>query len=305
MRLVLAGTPDVALPSLTALLASDHDVVGVVTRPNAAVGRSKKLVPSPIAKRALDLGLPVLRPDHPRDPDFQNDLRDLGPDLVPVVAYGALLPPSALEIPPFGWVNLHFSLLPAWRGAAPVQRALMAGARVTGVTTFLIEAGLDSGPIYKQATAPIEPDETAGDLLTRLAEDGAGVLLDTVDAIGTGAVPELQSVDGVSLAPKVSVDDAHLDWAASALRLHNQIRGCSPQPGAWTTYRSGRFKILRSRLADPSDLAPGQVGITKAAVVVGTGAGSLELIQVQPVGKRPMTAPEWARGLHDDEPWLR
>ncbi len=303
--MVFAGTPDVALPSLDALLSSSHEVVAVLTRPDAAKGRSKRLVPSPVGRRALDLGLPLLRPGHPRDPVFQAQLRELAPDCVPVVAYGALLPPGALEIPARGWVNLHFSLLPAWRGAAPVQRALMAGAKTTGATTFLIDAGLDSGPVYRTLTTRIDPAETAGEVLARLAVDGAGLLVDTLDAVAAGAEPEPQPDTGISLAPKVTVADARLDWTASAARLHDLVRGCSPHPGAWTTYGGDRFKILRSRIADPADLAPGRLRVGRLGVWAGTGAGTLELVTVQPIGKRPMDAAAWGRGLRDDDPWLR
>jgi methionyl-tRNA formyltransferase len=304
MRVVFAGTPDVALPSLDAVAASSHEVVAVLTRPDAARGRSKSLVPSPVALRAQQLGLPILRPEHPRDPDFQDALRALAPDCVPVVAYGALLPPSALAIPALGWVNLHFSLLPAWRGAAPVQRALMAGAKTTGSTTFLIDEGLDSGPVYRTLSTPIDADETAGDLLTRLAALGARQLVETLDAVAAGVEPDPQPEHGVTLAPKVTVADARLDWTASAAQLHDHVRGCSPQPGAWTTLSGERFKILRTRLADSTDLAPGHVAASKRSVVVGTGAGTLELVTVQPVGKRPMDAVAWARGLHGADLWL-
>lgn len=304
MRVVFAGTPEVALPSLTALLESRHEVVGVISRPDAAKRRSKRLVPSPVAAAGLDLGLPVLRPGHPRDPDFQAELRALAPEIVSVVAYGALVPSSALEIPAHGWVNLHFSLLPAWRGAAPVQRALMAGVSTTGVTTFLIEPSLDSGPVYRRLPVTLTPTETAGEALSRLAGLGASVLVDTLDDIESGVQPTPQPDEGVSLAPKVTVEDARLDWTRSAPALHNQIRGCSPHPGAWTTYAGDRFKILATRPATATDLAPGQLHPTRSSVLVGTGAGTLELLTVQPLGKRPMAASDWARGLRDDAPWL-
>lgn len=305
MRVVFAGTPDVALPSLEAVVASSHEVVAVLTRPDAARGRSKALVPSPVAQRAQELGLPILRPDHPRDPEFQEALRALAPECVPVVAYGALLPPSALAIPARGWVNLHFSLLPAWRGAAPVQRALMAGAKETGATTFLIDQGLDSGPVFRVLTTAVDPDETAGSLLARLAALGAEELVGTLDDVAAGAQPEPQPDEGVSLAPKVTVADARLEWTQPAARLRDRVRGCSPHPGAWTTFHGERFKILSTRPADRADLAPGQVAASKHSVVVGTGAGGLELVTVQPVGKRPMDAAAWGRGLHEGDLWLR
>lgn len=208
-----------------------------------------------------------------------------------------MIPDAALAIPRHGWVNLHFSLLPAWRGAAPVQRALMAGARCTGATTFRIVPELDAGPVYKQLTVEIGPDETAGDLLARLADRGAGLLAATIAAIAAGAEPTPQETAGVSLAPKVSVADAEIDWGLSAATLHNLIRGCSPAPGAWTVYEGERFKILGSSRTMPFDGAPGSLLFEKAQVRVATGAGSLALTTVQPAGKRPMSAADWVNGL--------
>ncbi len=214
MRLVFAGTPEVALPALDAIAASEHDLVGVVTRPDAPSGRGRKLVASPVAQRAEELGVPILKPDHPRDPDFQDALRALSPDCCPVVAYGALLPQSALDIPPLGWVNLHFSCLPAWRGAAPVQHAVWAGDEVTGATTFRIVKAMDAGPTFGVMTERIRPTDTSGDLLTRLAEGGAGLLVATLDGLATGDITAReQPIDGVSLAPKILVEDAEIDWS--------------------------------------------------------------------------------------------
>lgn len=305
MRVVFAGTPEVAVPSLAALVESDHEVVAVVTRPDAAKGRSKKLVPSPVGLYASDHQIPVLRPDHPRDAAFQRELAGFAPHVVPVVAYGALVPPNALAIPVHGWVNLHFSLLPAWRGAAPVQRALMAGAQVTGVTTFQITEGLDSGPIYRQLQVEVGDDVTAGDVLGDLAVRGAVTLLETLDAIGNGAVADPQPSDGVSVAPKLTVDEARIDWNRSAQRAHNHIRGCSPHPGAWTTFAEQRFKVLRTRLCPQiNDLAPGHVHITGSTVLVGTGTSAIELVEVQPLGKRPMDASSWGNGVRVEQPCL-
>src|SRR6476661_4071282 len=225
MRLVFAGTPEVAVPSLDALAGSRHEVVGVVTRPDAPSGRGRKLVASPVAQRAEELGLPVLKPQHPRDPEFQEALRELRPDCCPVVAYGALLPQSALDIPEHGWVNLHFSALPAWRGAAPVQHAIWAGDEVTGATTFRIVKALDAGPTYGLMTQTIRPDDTAGTLLATLAEGGAGLLVATLDGIADGSLEErAQPEDGVSYAPKVSVEDARVDWSRPAVAVDHQVR---------------------------------------------------------------------------------
>jgi len=296
MRVVFAGTPEVALPSLRAVAGSAHDLVGVVTRPDAPAGRGRSLRPSPVASAAEDLGVPVLRPGHPRDPEFQEALRELRPDVCPVVAYGALLPRSALDIPVHGWVNLHFSLLPAWRGAAPVQRSIWAGDDVTGATTFRIVEELDAGPVYGVMTETVRPRDTAGELLQRLAEGGAGLLVATLDGIADGSLEaQPQPDDGVSLAPKVSVDDARVDWTQPATAVDRQIRACTPAPGAWTTYAGERLKLGPLSSAD-GQLPPGEVVAGKNAVVVGTGTVALRLGDVQPVGKRVMPAADWARG---------
>ncbi|MGY5126030.1 methionyl-tRNA formyltransferase [Streptomyces nigrescens] len=302
MRLVFAGTPEVAVPALDALIASDrHEVVAVVTRPDAPAGRGRKLVASPVAERAEEAGIEVLKPAKPRDEDFLARLREIAPDCCPVVAYGALLPKAALDIPAKGWVNLHFSLLPAWRGAAPVQHAVLAGDEVTGASTFQIETGLDSGPVYGVLTEEVRPTDTSGDLLTRLAFAGSGLLVATMDGIEDGtlqAVP--QPAEGVTLAPKIEVEDAKVDWAAPALRVDRVIRGCAPAPGAWTVFRDERLKLMSAvSAADHAelDLAPGALAVTKKAVYVGTGSHPVELIWVQPQGKKPMKAADWARGV--------
>jgi len=297
MRVVFAGTPDVALPSLRAIAESAHELVGVVTRPDAPTGRGRKLTASPVADAAAGLEVPVLKPDHPRDPGFQDQLRTLAPDACAVVAYGALLPQSALDIPRHGWVNLHFSLLPAWRGAAPVQRAIWAGDDVTGATTFRIVQELDAGPTYGVMTETIHPQDTAGDLLGRLAEGGAGLLVATLDGIADGSLEERpQSPDDVSLAPKITVDDARIAWTQPAAVIDRQVRACTPAPGAWTTYAGERLKLGPLAMAD-GQLPPGEIVAGKKAVVVGTGSAALRLGEVQAVGKRPMPAADWARGL--------
>ncbi|MGW3016621.1 methionyl-tRNA formyltransferase [Streptomyces longwoodensis] len=306
MKLVFAGTPEVAVPALDALISSGrHEVAAVVTRPDAPAGRGRRLVASPVAQRAEEAGIEVLRPGRPRDPEFLERLRQIAPDCCPVVAYGALLPKVALDIPVHGWVNLHFSLLPAWRGAAPVQHALMAGDEITGASTFLIEEGLDSGPVYGTLTEEIRPTDTSGDLLTRLAFAGAGLLAATMDGIEDGtlkAVP--QPGDGVSLAPKITVEDARVDWAAPALRVDRVVRGCTPAPGAWTTFRGERLKLIQARpVPERTDLTPGQLAVGKNDVFVGTGSYAVELLWVQAQGKKPMRAADWARGVRitDDE----
>jgi methionyl-tRNA formyltransferase len=300
VRLVFAGTPAVALPSLEALVASDHEVVAVVTRPDAARGRSKRLVPSEVGAWASDHGLGVLKPTHPRDPEFVEALTALAPDACPVVAYGALVPQHVLDIPAHGWVNLHFSLLPRWRGAAPVQRALMAGDEVTGATTFQLVKELDAGPVYGTIEHPLTGRETAGELLDALARSGAGLLLDSLDAIAAGATPTPQvDLDRLTLAPKITVEEARLDWTRPAVELDRHIRGCSPDPMAWTTLGEDRFKVALAAPTLEEGLAPGEVRVEKRRVLVGTGTDALELVRVQPQGKKEMAGADWGRGMHD------
>ena len=296
MRVVFAGTPEVALPALDAIADSRHELVGVVTRPDAPAGRGRKLVASPVAERAAELGVPVLKPEHPRDPDFQEALRALRPDCCPVVAYGALLPQSALDIPPHGWVNLHFSCLPAWRGAAPVQHAIWAGDEVTGATTFRIVKAMDAGPTFGVMTERIREHDTAGDLLTRLAEGGAGLLVTTLDGIEDGVlVPREQPEEGVSMAPKILVEDAQVDWTEPAQAVDRRIRACTPFPGAWSTFEGERIKIGPVTMA-ASNLEPGEIAVGKNHVLVGTGTSAVRLGEVKAFGKKLMSAADWARG---------
>ena len=300
MRLVFAGTPQTAVRALDALLASRHTVAAVVTRPDAPAGRGRHLVPNPVARHAAASGVEVLRPVRARDPDFLDRLRAIAPDCCPVVAYGALLPRAALDIPPRGWVNLHFSLLPAWRGAAPVQHAILNGDDVTGASTFEIEEALDTGPVYGVLTEPVRPTDTAGDLLDRLSYAGAKLLVDTIDGIESGVLEARpQPAEGASTAPKLTGEDARVDWSAPALRVDRRVRACTPAPGPWTTFRGERLKLGPVRLATGGDrLGPGELRVTKRAVMAGTGSHPVALGDVQPPGKRRMAATEWARGVH-------
>ena len=301
MRIVFAGTPEVALPSLRALAASGHDLVGVVTRPDAPAGRGRRLVASPVAVLAEELGVPVLKPEHPRDPDFQAALRDLAPEACPVVAYGALLPQSALDIPAHGWVNLHFSILPAWRGAAPVQRALWAGDEIAGATTFRIVKALDAGPTFGVVTERVRPEDTSGDLLGRLAEAGAPLLTATLDGIDSGEVEARpQPEEGISLAPKISVEEAEVVWSEPAWAVDRRIRACTPAPGAWTTLAGERVKLGPVRLDPEVGAAPGALVVTKNAVHVGTGTHAVRLGELKAFGKKQMPAADWARGVRLD-----
>jgi len=310
MRVVFAGTPEAAVPSLDALLESGHEVAAVLTRPDAPAGRGRRLGRSPVARRADAAGIEVLQPERPRDPGFLARLREIGPDCCPVTAYGALIPAAALEIPAHGWVNLHFSVLPGWRGAAPVQHAILHGDDITGATTFRLVAELDAGPVYGVLTEPIGPGDTAGDLLARLSITGAGLLVATLDGIEAGTLQARpQPADGVSLAPKITPADAEVKWKNPAVAVDRQIRACTPAPGAWTTLDGTRLKLGPLAAASaPSgeqaagDLAPGALRVLRdpelgERVLAGTGTGPVALGEVQPDGKRRMPAADWARGL--------
>jgi methionyl-tRNA formyltransferase len=306
MRLIFAGTPAAAVPALDALLESRHEVVAVVTRPDAPAGRGRQVAAGPVAQRAESAGLEVLKPARPRDPGFLDRMREIAPDCCPVVAYGALIPQDALDIPRHGWVNLHFSLLPAWRGAAPVQHAIWHGDDVTGATTFQIVRELDAGPVYGVVTEPIGPADTAGDLLARLAVTGAELLVATLDGIESGELAARpQPADGVSLAPKITPEDAHVDWGWPAVAVSRLIRACTPAPGAWTALADTRVKLgPLAGLAATTDTGagpgPGEMRVERSRVIVGTGTVPVELGEVQPHGKRPMRAADWTRGLHLD-----
>jgi len=295
MRLVFAGTPEVALPALNALHDSLHELIAVVTRPDAPAGRGRRMTQSPVAARAEELGIPVLKPVKPGDEDFVAELNALAPDACPVVAYGALLPQRVLDIPRLGWVNLHFSELPRWRGAAPVQRAIMEGDATIGTCCFRIVRELDAGDVYRSSSLPM-PDATAGELLSSLADSGAPQLLAALEAMEAGEIPTPQPDEGITIAPKVSVEDARIDWSTAATGIRNLLMGCSPDPGAWCELDGERFKIFRARVADESEPGePGRLRTTKHQVFVATGDQEVELLEVQPAGKRRMTAIDWAR----------
>ncbi|SDI04561.1 methionyl-tRNA formyltransferase [Nonomuraea jiangxiensis] len=304
MRLVFAGTPETALPSLRTLIDSPrHDVVAVVTRPDAQSGRGRKVHPSPVAELAEEAGIEILRPEKAGAPEFLDRLRALEVDCCPVVAYGALLPQSALDVPRHGWINLHFSILPAWRGAAPVQHAILHGDEITGASTFQIVKELDAGPVYGVVTEEIRPSDTSGALLERLAVSGAGLLAATLDGVADGTLEARpQPADGVSLAPKISVADAQVDWAKPAMHVDRLIRACTPNPGAWSEFRGQRLKLGPVRVVTDAEerLAPGEIAATKARVLVGTATDVVQLSEVQPQGKRVMGAEEWARGVRPE-----
>jgi methionyl-tRNA formyltransferase len=299
MRVLFAGTPETAVPSLEALLGSRHEVIAVLTRPDAPTGRGRHVEQSPVRHIAEQAGVEVLTPPRPRDPAFLARLAELAPDACPVVAYGGLIPPAALAVPKHGWINLHFSLLPAWRGAAPVQRAILAGDEITGACTFLLEAGLDTGPLFGNVTEEIRRTDTSGDLLARLAVDGARLLVATLDGVEEGRlVPIPQPAEGITHAPKLTTEDARIDWKTPALHIDRQVRACTPAPGAWTTLDGERVKIF------PVTPIPGVTGVEagvlladKRGLQVGTGSGhTVRLGDVQAQGKKRMAATDWARG---------
>ncbi|MGH3694175.1 MAG: methionyl-tRNA formyltransferase [Pseudonocardiaceae bacterium] len=302
MRLVFAGTPGASVPALQALLDSDrHEVVAVITRPDAPAGRGRRLARSPVGALADEAGLEVLTPRRPAEPDFLARLAALAPDCCPIVGYGALIRRAALEIPRHGWVNLHFSLLPAWRGAAPVQAAIRHGDEITGVSTFALEEGLDTGPVYGTVTEVIRPEDTAGQLLSRLAGAGADLLVATLDGIADGvARPVPQPAESVSYAPKLTAQDAHVDFGAPAFAVHRQVRAVTPAPGGWVCFRDQRLVLGPMQLTEFEGLVPGELRVAKREVFVGTATGALRLGELTAAGKRAMPAPDWARGARPE-----
>ncbi|BAH55191.1 methionyl-tRNA formyltransferase [Rhodococcus opacus] len=301
MRIVFAGTPEPAVPSLERLIRSPrHDVVAVITRPDAVAGRGRKVVRSPIGALADSHGIEVLTPERPTEPEFLARLTDLAPDCAPVVAYGALLPQKVLDIPAHGWVNLHFSLLPAWRGAAPVQAAIGAGDDMTGASAFRLEAGMDTGPVYGVVTERIRDTDTAGDLLGRLADSGAALLESVLDGIEDGAITAVpQPAEGVSHAAKVTVEAARIRWDRPAAVVDRHVRSVTPGPGAWTTIGDVRLKVGPVTPTDER-LEPGEISVTKSGFLIGTSTAAVRLDRVQPQGKKQMAALDWARGARLD-----
>jgi methionyl-tRNA formyltransferase len=296
MRVLFAGTPAVAVPSLDALIDAGFDVAAVLTRPDAPTGRKRVLTPSPVAARAAELGLEIIHAAKV-DAGVTARIAAVRPDVAAIVAYGGLVPRAALDIPRHGWINLHFSLLPAWRGAAPVQRAVIAGDDITGAVTFQLEEGLDTGPVIGTLTEQVRPDDTAGTLLERLSHSGSVLLAQTLSAIDSGAAYPQPQQGEVSLAPKLTIEDGRINWSEPALAIGRRARGVTPEPGAWTMLDGQRVK-LEPVLLRPgqSALAPGQLAMDGKSVLVGTGSHPVELVRVQPAGKKMMSAADWARG---------
>ena len=285
-----------AVPPLDALVAAGFDVVAVLTRPDAPLGRKRVLTPSPVAARAAELGIPIIRAAKV-DTSVTKQIAAAAPDVAAIVAYGGLIPRPALDVPRHGWINLHFSLLPAWRGAAPVQRSLIAGDDVTGAVTFLLEEGLDTGPVFGTLTEAVRPDDTAGALLGRLSHSGAVLLTQTLSAVDAGRAAAVPQQGDVSVAPKLTLEDGRLDWRQPALAIGRRARGVTPEPGAWTTLEGQRIKLepVILRPGGPA-LQPGQLVLEGRSVLVGTGSHPVELTRIQPSGKKMMTAADWARG---------
>jgi methionyl-tRNA formyltransferase len=299
VRILFAGTPAVAVPTLNKLLSSRHEVVAVVTAPPAPAGRGQKLLSTDVADVGRAAGLSVFEFADINSPDSIRELVNLNVDVAVVVAYGQLLKQEVLSISPNGWINLHFSLLPMWRGAAPVQHAILSGDEVTGATTFLLETGMDTGPIIGQLTTDINPAETAGELLERLSIEGADLMLKTIDAIAkgeAGLVP--QATTDVSYASKISVSDAKIDWRHPALAISRKVRAFNPAPHAWTVLGDNKVLVNAVAFGEFEEvLEPGQIHVTKNQVLVGTGSAALELLEVKPAGKNWMPAADWARGI--------
>lgn len=311
MRIAVAGTPEVAIPTFEALRLGNHEIVGAITRPDARRGRGRTLQPSPVAQWAMDHDIEVIRPVG-ADDAMVEALGRWRPDAVAVVAYGVLLPQSVLDLVPGGWINLHFSLLPRWRGAAPVQRSLLAGDEQIGVTTFRIVRALDAGPIFDQLRLPTPDQGDAGEMLALLAERGAEVMVRTMAKVAEGVEPTPQPDQGITIAPKLTTAEAELDLHADAESVVRQVRGLNPDPGTWTQLLlPGRdpelFKVVRIQVApvagdEGHDLGPGQLLATRTALLVGTGTSPVLLDQVKPSGKAVMRGADWARGARLGEP---
>jgi methionyl-tRNA formyltransferase len=299
VKVLFWGTPEFAAPPLRALLGEGFDVVGVVTQPDRPRGRSRStLVPSPVKEIALEEGLPVLQPERPRGADFLSAMGALAPDMNVVVAYGHILPKAVIDLPPAGTLNIHASLLPTLRGAAPIQAAIRLGLVETGVSIMRMVPQLDAGPVLLQARTPIHDDETYGELQLRLSELGAQTLVEALTLIGTGDAPETpQDESFASYAPKVEHEDARVRWAESAAAVARGVRAYDPKPGAWTTLRDADVKLYGARLAADASGDPGEVlAVDEGGMLVACGTGGVRVAYVHPAGKRRLAALDWAQG---------
>lgn len=296
LRLVFAGSPAAAVPSLRRLSSTEHEVVAVITRTDSPQGRKGTLMPTPVAVVAEELGIPTIRTNRLSEDATQRVAR-LAPDLGVIVAYGGLVREPLLSLPRLGWINLHFSLLPRWRGAAPVQRAIIAGDDVTGASVFQLVEELDAGDVFGQLTEPIGRLQTAGNLLESLSHSGAELLVRVVDALAAGTARAQAQGDGVTLAPKLTIADGEIDWTAPAEGVSDLIRGVTPEPGAFTDVDGARLKVVQAAIArEVPRLPPGEFAFDGKAVHVGTATLPLELITVHPAGRKAMDAASWWRG---------
>ena len=293
MRICIAATPSVAIPTLEALLASDHEIVSVISRPDAPAGRGRGLKSSAVSDWASANGIELHKPES----IDEISLLVAESDLVITIGFGVLLPETTLNIPKHGFINLHFSLLPRWRGAAPVQRALEAGDTVTGVTVFKLDAGMDTGPIYTASTVNIDRMINTPELLADLSSIGVQAILDAIALIDKGESPKVQSNDGATRANKLSTEEAQINWSEDSLAIVNKIRAFYPNPGAWSTFREAKIKIDAARVGE-STLDPGEITLQGRSVLVGTGNGAIELLNLKPAGKSAMSAQDWANGQH-------
>jgi methionyl-tRNA formyltransferase len=300
MKLVFAGTPAAAVPSLELLAGSDHEIATVITRTDAPLGRKRVLTPSPVAEAAQRLGLPMLKANR-LDADATSAIAALEPDLGVIVAYGGLVREPLLSTPRLGWINLHFSLLPRWRGAAPVQRALIAGDELTGAAVFQLVAELDAGPVLGTVTQQVPPTATSGKLLDSLSSTGAELLFTVVNQLASGSAHAVEQAGPVTLAPKLTLDDARIDWDQPADVIYNRVRGVTPEPGAFTTMNDARLKLLDVVPAGDVSQPAGLIRTDAGRVLIGTATHALELLAVQPAGKKPMKAIDWWRGVAASE----
>ncbi|KGJ79165.1 methionyl-tRNA formyltransferase [Cryobacterium roopkundense] len=296
MKLVFAGTPDVAIPSLTALAATEHTIEAVITRADAPLGRKRVLTPSPVARTAEELGYSVIKTNRLGD-EATAEIAALRPDLGVIVAYGGIVREPLLSLPRLGWINLHFSLLPRWRGASPVQRAVMSGDVDTGAAVFQLVRELDAGAVFGSFSQPVGAHSTSGMLLESLSHSGADLLVRVVDELAAGTARSVEQSGEVTLAPKLTMDDARVDWNRPAVEIYNQIRGVTPEPGAFTLVDDARLKLLEVAPAYGAQIPAGAILQRDKHVLIGTQTDALELVSVQPAGKKAMNALDWWRGL--------
>ena len=293
MRICIAATPSVALPTLDALMASGHQIISVITRPDAPAGRGREMKSSAVSDWATSNGVDLHKPES------VSEISALVSqcDLVITIGFGLLLPEAVLNIPKYGFINLHFSLLPRWRGAAPVQRALEAGDTTTGVTVFKLDAGMDTGPIYTSLPFEISPTVNTPELLNGLALLGVKAVLNAISLIESGEKPQVQSSEGATRANKLTSEEAQIDWSQNSSAIVNKIRAFFPNPGAWSTFRQVKIKI-NSAIVSETILKVGEIALAGKTVLVGTGSGAVELLTVKAAGKSAMSAPDWANGQH-------